>query len=131
MNNLPKIYIAANSQLEGIAVDLHLKRLFEGKFETISDWLYIPFLRTDEHSEEERREIAIKDVSQVKDCDIFVIVCSKSKCPGGKFVELGVALGLGKKIYAIGEPENMLMYHSKIVYTRNLEHLAEEIDEIL
>lgn len=70
-----KMYIAAHSQLDGLAVDTFIQRRFPKKLKVISDWLYLPFLRTADHSIDERRDIAFKDTEQVKKCDIFIIVC--------------------------------------------------------
>ena len=46
--------------------------------------------------------------------DAILMFSAPRRVPGGKFVELGIALGAGKKVFLIGHRENFLMYHGDI-----------------
>jgi hypothetical protein len=55
--------------------------------------------------------IATEDVIDVINCDSLVLVSGPDKYLGGKFVEAGIAIGLGKRVIIIGRRENMLLWH--------------------
>ena len=57
-------------------------------------------------------EHALNDLSDVDDCDVFVLITAKylgveATASGGRHVETGYALARGKRIIVLGEPENV------------------------
>lgn len=117
-----KIYVAASNQEKARFVAEALKQ--QGQ-EITSSWVYMPFHRTEEHTPAERREIATRDVNEVKQSDFFVLVAQEDRPPGGKFVEAGVAIGCGIPVVVIGRRENMLMWHPYVLTVESLEELID------
>lgn len=100
-----KIYIAAH--------DPRLAEAFAAEnsdHEFTSRWHKKPFYPTDHHTLDERFEIAIEDFNDIKRAEALVLISGPGKYPGGKFVEAGIAYGLGMPVYFVGRRENMLTY---------------------
>jgi nucleoside 2-deoxyribosyltransferase len=107
-----KLYIAASSKEKAsIAAEI----LKQKGHEITSSWLNAPFLSTSEYSIQERREIANGDYEDIGKADALVLIADEYKVAGGKFVEAGIAIGMHKTVYLIGDEENMLMYHWRVV----------------
>ena len=73
------------------------------------------FKPTKEFTHAERQAIAKRDLDEVEECDALFLVAGDEKYSGGKFVEVGYALGLGKKVFVIGRRENMLMWSEQVI----------------
>lgn len=57
-------------------------------------------------------EIADKlaaNYSRILSSDALILVASPDKVPGGKFVEVGIAWALGKRILVVGRRENLYL----------------------
>lgn len=107
-----KIYIASHCRWAACFVAREIAQMGH---EIVSGWHDTPFLPTDKHTENERQNIAIQDANDVARCDALVLVAGPDKYSGGKFVEMGIAIGLGKKSFVVGRRENMLMWLPRIV----------------
>jgi len=94
-------------------------------FMITSRWLENSFNPTDSYTLNQRIVIATEDVDDVSDSDFLVLISSDDRVPGGKFVEVGVALGQGKSVYILGHRENMLMYHPKCIQLSKIEDINE------
>lgn len=102
-----KFYIAAHDK--ELAQD-QAKELISLGFEVTSKWHSKEFLATGSHSLAERFEIAIEDLNDIKRADCLLLLSGPDKYSGGKFVEAGIAYGLGKPVYFKGHRENMLCH---------------------
>lgn len=101
-----KIYIASHSKELANAFASNLP----AGFAITSRWHSKEFLPTDHHSLGDRFEIAIEDANDIKRADALVLLSGPDKYSGGKFVEAGIAYGMGKPVYFVGRRENMLCY---------------------
>jgi hypothetical protein len=116
------VYVAAHCRWAG----QHVADVLKAHGHTIaSRWLNEPFGRVEEYGDAERQRIAKMDLDDVKDCQALVLVAGPDRYPGGKFVEAGIALGLGRLILVIGRRENMLMWHEDIIRVETPEEAAE------
>lgn len=79
-----------------------------------------PFLKTDEHTLEERQAIAADDLADVAEADALVLVAGPDKYSGGKFVEAGFAMGRGMPVYVRGRRENMILWHKDVMFYEDL-----------
>ena len=102
-----KLYIASHSQDEGRAA---AKLCEQAGHEVVSSWLHEDWNKTT-YSDAQRIAIAGRDESEVRMCDALLLLASPRRVAGGKFVEAGIAIGLGKRVYVAGHRENMLMWH--------------------
>lgn len=118
-----KIYIAGHNQEVAKEISELLK---ENGHEITSNWLYKPFNRTNDHSIEERVNIAVEDYNDIVDADSVILISSPKRVPGGKFVEAGIALGQRKPVYVIGHRENMLMWHPNIIQYDSIEDFMKD-----
>jgi nucleoside 2-deoxyribosyltransferase len=104
-----KVYVSAHGFWEAKYVADVLR---SKGFKVVSEWhLDKPLLNM---SDETKRAKATVNVSLISSADALVIVACNEFVPGSKFVEAGVALGLGKKVVVIGHRENMLMHHPAV-----------------
>lgn len=102
-----RIYIACHSRelAESVAA-----RVRADGHETTSTWHTKPFNPTESHTVAQRHGIAIEDLNDIRRADALLLVGGPEKYSGGKFVEAGIAYGLGKAVYVEGRFENMLTY---------------------
>lgn len=117
-----KFYIAAQNQIMARAV---ANMLTENGHEVTARWLNKDFNRTTTYSQEDRRQIAAEDFNDIANADALVLCSAPLRASGGKFVEAGIAMGLGKKIYVLGHRENMLLWHPMCDRFNNIEDLIE------
>lgn len=117
-----KIYIAAHDQ--ELARDTAWRLIEQGHHVT-STWLNEDLLPTHIHSAEERANIAIRDFNDVKECDTLLLLASTMRVPGGKHVEAGIAMGMGKDVHIIGHRENMLLWHPDITTWDSIEDFIQ------
>ena len=101
---MTKVYIASHSRE---LAEEHARRLLS---EVVSRWHDKEFLPTDQHTEGECFQIAIEDLNDIRECDELHLLAGDEKYSGGKFVEAGIAYGLGKVVRVYGRRENMLTY---------------------
>jgi nucleoside 2-deoxyribosyltransferase len=102
-----KFYIACHCS--ELAKSTSVKLLAHGHT-VVSRWHDKPFHPTEHHSVGERFNIAIEDLNDIKRSDALILVSGPDKSSGGKFVEAGIAYGLGLPVYYTGHRENMLCY---------------------
>lgn len=75
-------------------------------------------------------ENAKRNLTEIAKSDVLVLVASPEhidgtkRVPGGKFVELGYALGRCVRVFTLGGVENGMLYHPSV------EHVADA-DELL
>jgi hypothetical protein len=117
-----RVYIAGDSQEKCLEV---AEELIKAGHEIISSWLYEEFLRTKKYTPERRAIIASQDESDILDCEALVCVASPDMVPGGKFVEVGLAHGMGKTVFILGRRENMMMWHPSFQHADNVNALVE------
>jgi hypothetical protein len=110
-----KFYIAAQDQNTAKEV---AKIIFDAGHEV-----------TKTYSKNERMQIAIDDEKDILSCDALILCSGVSKCSGGKFVEVGIALGKRKLIYILGHRENMLLWHPLCAQFNNIEDLMQHIEK--
>lgn len=102
-----KVYIASHCRWAG----LYCAAVLEAQgHEITSRWLKYPFLPTEEYTTEGRANIARMDYDDVARSDALFLVAGPDRYSGGKFVEAGIAMGLGLPITVLGRRENMLMW---------------------
>lgn len=64
-----------------------------------------------------RSDISIMDLEDVKNADVMVLFTEEYGVPqsgGGRFVEFGYAMALGKECYVIGDYENVFMHDPSV-----------------
>jgi len=122
-----KIYVASHDLQLGQQVAEALKQ--QG-YEITARWLRQEFKHTDERSEEDKRRIACEDYNDVVLSDILVLISGNDKYPGGKFVEVGIALARGKEVIVIGRRENMLMWHPLVSTCANVYEVIEYLTKV-
>lgn len=113
-----KIYIACHDQRMAQAAATQLSG--SGYFIT-SRWLSASFDKTESYTEKERAEIAKMDADDVLASEALVLIAGPDKYSGGKFVEAGIALGVGIRVYVIGRRENMLLWHPEVRHYETID----------
>ena len=110
-----KVYLASRySQKEDTkVVARHLRKL---GFKITSQWLkepHAPNTTLDMCSGEDLSFYAVQDFDDIKRADVFVLFSVDPLIPtvrGGRHVETGIALALGKPVYIVGPKENIFAY---------------------
>lgn len=93
----------------------------------ISRWHAKAFNPTRKHTESERAEIALEDFDDINASDALVLISGPDRYPGGKFVEAGIALGIGIPVVVLGHRENMLMWLPCIACVDTVELLVANL----
>jgi len=110
-NAMIKIYVAGHDQRTSRKIAEMLPR---DKVQITASWLYVDMDFEKVMDEFEKMDGANRDVNEILDADAILFLASLRRSPGGKHVELGVAIGAGKKVFAIGHRENFLMFSDKV-----------------
>lgn len=117
-----KIYIASHDQKQAREV----ANICAKAGHTItSRWLDEEMLPSKVYTHKVKETIAIRDKYDVDIADAVVLISSRHLVPGGKFVEAGIALGLGKMVYVIGKRENMLLWYPSVQQYDTIEKFLD------
>jgi hypothetical protein len=117
-----KIYVAARSQEAGRALR---DRLISLGHTVTSSWLDASDYGTDAaRTPGNRRLNALACDADVVACDALVMIAGDG-LKGGRHVELGMALALGKCVYVLGEPENVFHWHPGVAVFKDVSHFEE------
>jgi hypothetical protein len=78
------------------------------------DWTTIPHLKPYDETVNASREAALKEAQGVADADAVVLIAHESGV--GMFIEMGMALALGKPIYVVtARPSRSMFFHHPLV----------------
>lgn len=100
-----------------------------------SRWLDTEWDRTDDSGSAAapsacREEFAVKDLEDVaaSDCLIAFTEPPRSSGRGGRHVELGAALALGKRIIVVGYQENLFCHHPLVEFFPGVQVMLCSLD---
>lgn len=125
-----KFFIASHSQIEAKKLR---NILIESGHVVTSRWITedTKFHESiNAYTDEERTHISQLDEEDVRKAeDGLVLIAEKEgRCvPGGKHVETGIALCLGRSIYVIGHKENIFHWHPKVKTFKNVNEFLDYI----
>jgi hypothetical protein len=71
---------------------------------------------------------AKRDLNEIKESDLVVVLSGDRQSHSGKSAELGAALALGKTVVLIGKPENVMECHPAIHRFESEEAFRMEVD---
>lgn len=114
-----KIYIAAPYPLRDEAIRV-MRMLEVGGLEVTSRWLKAPDDLADEHARKDLDDVAAADVLLALNPEGWA-----NQGTGGRHVELGYAIALGKPIVLVGERTNIFHYLSNIKIVDDSEDLTK------
>ena len=115
-----KIYIASHNQDEGRRLKTLLRR---AGYVVVSSWLTDKRFGQEKYTLRQCRQIARRDVREVLQCDLLILMAGPDLYPGGKFIEAGVALGSGAHLVVLGRRENMVLWHPRILAVETTDDL--------
>lgn len=100
------------------------KILMQNKHKIVSSWLYTGSLKPYEENREHSRKMAAKIVKEIKSCDAFVLLSDRAGTD--MFIEFGLAVAFGKKIFIIGKwnKRSLMHFHPQI---KHIDSLVEFI----
>ena len=122
-----KFYIAAKWQSR--AEVRTLMNLLEARGHTITvDWT----THVNPQNQSILQEWAERDEEGVKQCDIFIGLFRESEVGNGAVVEMGIALGLGKRIWIVGDAIDscIFMLHPLVTKFPNIEAMLYTLDSM-
>lgn len=90
-------------------------------------WLDEDFSKTSSYTDADKIKIATIDAEDVWLSDALILLPSPRRIPGGKFVEAGIAIGLGHPVYVLGQRENMLLWHPLVQSFPTIEDLLKQL----
>jgi nucleoside 2-deoxyribosyltransferase len=129
-----KIYLAAKySQKEEMLVVRKL--LYKAGLLCTASWLnepHAPGTTLDQVTENDLCEFAQQDMDDIRRCDIFVLFSVDPLQPtvrGGRHVETGYALGLGRPVHVVGPKENIFHYLPGVKHFTCISELISGIKE--
>ena len=130
-----KIYLAARyTQKEEMLVVRNVMR--KAGIVCTATWLnepHTPGTTLDQVTENDLCEFAQQDMDDIRRCDIFVLFSVDPLLPtvrGGRHVETGYALGVGKPVYVVGPRENIFHYLPGVKHFACIAELLSAIKEV-
>ena len=130
-----KLYLAAQYGWRD-SIKEHAKKIESIGIEVTSSWLNErkePQSELTELTPRFLREHAIIDVRDIDKADGIVLFTVNPTTPtkrGGRHVEFGYALGLGKKLIICGPHENIFHYLPEVVICETFDDLLKYLSEV-
>lgn len=116
-----KIYVSCHDS--GVALR-EIASLVRHGHTIVSTWHYGDNQRP--QTPEAWRRIAMRAESEIAICDVLVFMCDPGTYPGSKFVEVGIAIGLEKRVIVVGQRGAGFLFHPRVIETTELlQCLAE------
>jgi hypothetical protein len=107
-----KVFITASGQWTGLFWKEYLQR--HGHMVT-STWHDQPMCRSSTLDASFKVNETEKSFQQIRNSDFLLVIADPDMVPGGKFVDVGYALGSGKKVILVGRRENFKMWGYDVV----------------
>jgi nucleoside 2-deoxyribosyltransferase len=122
-----RVFVSGKVGAEGEIRSL-MRTLEKRGHELTFDWTLIEHLRPYERNKDASRSAAIQEVEGVRSADALVLV--EHDRGVGMFVELGVAIALGKRAYVVsGEsPRTMFYFHPLVRRVASFDELLAALD---
>lgn len=120
-----KVYVAARWEDKAEAAAVANALASEGH-EIVSSWLEEPDDNKTALDAAGKAMVAQRDLREIAGCQVIVILSyphMHRDTTGGKHVELGAALVLGKAIVLVGARENIFHYHPSVRVAPNVAAL--------
>ena len=74
-----------------------------------------------------RGKIAMRNDGKISESEYLILISDDERVPGGKFIEAGIAIGMGKAVVALGKRENVMLFHENVVLCETKEKLYAEL----
>lgn len=121
-----KLYIAASSRTAASNV---MKRLQDEGHVVTSRWIEsdTPFHVGSRHYDCNRSEWSVNDEEDVRAATDGLVSISEpdgTMVPGGKHVETGIAIALGRPVFVVGCRENIFHWHPLVSVVADIESLV-------
>lgn len=119
-----KIYIAALYSTRDHVRENVAPHLVAAGFEVTSRWLY------ENEPEGLERQSAVKDLEDVHRSDALLLLTlpyGKLYKGGGRCWEAGYAMGLGKRVYVVGDHEIIFCYHPEVLVFAGLDEMVRHL----
>jgi hypothetical protein len=129
-----KLYIASSSQSKARQLS---RQLEAAGYECTSSWVQKDEkfdLGLSAYTDYERRSLALRDEEDVRNAVDGVILIAESPgrfVPGGKHVETGMAIALGRSVYVLGQKENVFHWHPLVKVFRTEGELVAHLESQL
>ena len=126
-----KLFIASRSQTSAREV---MERLQAGGHVVTSRWITTDkkfHQGVEAYTDAERTAIALmdeEDVRQATDGLVLIAEPPGEMVPGGKHVETGIALAMGRPVFVIGRKENIFHWHPAVRVFADLDALLMHLD---
>ncbi len=89
---------------------------------------------SDDRSASLRRQFAYDDLSDVEQCDTLIAFTEAPRSGfsrGGRHVELGIAIGMDKRIIVVGHRENIFCWLDEVEFVETFEVAAYLVGEMV
>lgn len=99
-----------------------------------STWHDLTFRRTSESTSEACRAKGDNNVVEVLRSECVLVFVPRDLCPGGIYVEVGAAIGIGLPVFSVGYRPgglrgNFIMYHSLVSQYATIEDAVQAMEE--
>lgn len=128
-----KLFVASHSQPAAHGV---MERLQSSGHTVTSRWIMSDTKFNqgpDAYTDAERTAIAVmdeEDVRQATDGVVLIAEAPGNMVPGGKHVETGMALALGRPVFVLGRKENIFHWHPAVRVFPDLDSLMEHLSSL-
>jgi nucleoside 2-deoxyribosyltransferase len=121
-----KFYVATQKQENARPVRDALVAL---RHTCTATWLDLQGYASIPGDDAQRAKAAVTCEREVKEADVLILIAEPDgeRVRGGKHVETGMALALGKRVYVLGKRENVFHWHPAVTVCETLEQLISEV----
>ena len=111
-----KLFIASHSQTHAKTLQTQLE---QHGHEVVARWITTDSKfghGLDAYTDQERTALAAMDEADVRAADALILIAEPEgrTVPGGKHVEMGIAIALEKPIFVLGRKENIFHWHRRV-----------------
>jgi nucleoside 2-deoxyribosyltransferase len=129
-----KVYVAAmyprKDEVSGV-----VQLLEQDGYIVTSTWhkeLYSPNIQLHEVTDDERKELAVRDIAEIDAADALLLLTQPPTQPtvrGGRHVEFGYALGKGKRVVCFGPAENIFHHLPNVAVAKTYSDAIFDLGE--
>ncbi|MCC6909694.1 MAG: hypothetical protein IT430_17295 [Phycisphaerales bacterium] len=125
-----KLYIASHSQIRA----RELKSLLENRgYVIVARWITCDSKfghGAQAYTDDERRDLTVMDEEDVRAADALVLIAEEPGhyVPGGKHVETGIAIALGRPVVVVGQRENIFHWHPLVTQVSSFEGVVSTLE---
>jgi hypothetical protein len=123
------VYISASDYYKALGLKTLLHERTEHR--VAARWILEPNLEPNRLLNQQRKdEKARRNLMDIAECEIYILMDDHDMVPGGKHFEMGVAHHSGNHVFVLGRREHLYCHMTDVVNCPTLEELVTELKKL-